>query len=210
MKKFTKLVGGFFAIALLLFSNPTMASHFKGGDTYFVCTGNGYYKLVFACYYACESGSSTPYDFTLESFTLTSSCPSVPTTLTCVSQTPQQDVPLYCPGILTTCDYNPYSNAPAGTPTGTLVVVYQTDSFQIPPGCTVTAEISNGNRNGAITNLQNPANTYLDIAATVQDLPLHFLSTAAPEISISPLQHPATMYSPSRSTPITMVYSSDR
>jgi gliding motility-associated-like protein len=167
MKKFTKLVGGFFAVALLLFSNPTMASHFKGGDTYFVCTGNGYYKLVFACYYACESGSSTPYDFTLESFTLTSSCPSVPTTLTCVSQTPQQDVPLYCPGILTTCDYNPYSNAPTGTPTGTLVVIYQTDSFQIPPGCTVTAEISNGNRNGAITNLQNPANTYLDIAATI-------------------------------------------
>lgn len=168
MKNFTKLLGGIFGVALLLFSNPTMASHFKGGDTYFVCLGNGYYKLVFACYYACEPNSSAPYDFTSESFTITSSCPTVPVSLTCTSQTPQQDVPLYCPGVQTTCDYGyPYSNAPAGAPSGTLVVVYTTDSFQIPPGCTVTAEISNGNRNGAITNLQNPSGTYLDIAATV-------------------------------------------
>jgi gliding motility-associated-like protein len=168
MKNFTKLICVVCAVIFSLLASPVRASHFKGGDTYFVCQGNGYYKIVFACYYACEPSSSAPYAPSSMIFHITSSCATVPTTLTCVSATPQQDVPLYCPGVRTSCDYGyPYSLAPAGAPTGTLVIVYATDSFLIPPGCTVTAEIANGNRNAAITNLVNPSNTYLDIACAI-------------------------------------------
>jgi gliding motility-associated-like protein len=93
--------------------------------------------------------------------------PTSLTALTSASSSPA-DVPLYCHNILTTCDY-PYSTQapPAGTPDGTLIVQYVSDTFSIPPGCTVTAEVDQGSRNAAITNLQNPSSTDIDIVASV-------------------------------------------
>ena len=170
MGKFTKVLSTVALLFTLLFSNSAKASHFKGGDIYFECVGNGVYKLVFNCYYSCETFSSTPYPPSQIQWTLTSSCPSVPTTLTASSSSSSTavDVPLYCHNILTTCDY-PYSSQapPPGTPDGTLIVQYVSDTFSIPAGCTVSAEITQGNRNAAISNLQNPSGTYIDIVASV-------------------------------------------
>jgi gliding motility-associated-like protein len=170
MKKFTKLFSAFAILVISLFSTTVEASHFKGADTYFQCLGNGYYKLSVAYYYACEPNSSQPYAIgTISSFSgVTSTCGVIPTSLTLTSVTQQQDVPFYCPGVLTTCDYGyPYSNAPAGTPVGTLVLVYSTDSFYIPPGCTVTAPIDQSARNAAINNLVGAGSLHTSASITV-------------------------------------------
>ena len=175
MKNFTKLVCAVFFVVASLFSNSAHASHFKGGDTYFVCLGNGQYQLVFACYYACEP-TSISYDTTAAAFswTITSTCGTVPTFISGQYSTPPVDVPLYCPGVLTQCDYynpnnpnGPYAGAPPGAPIGTILIVYKSAPFAIPAGCTVTATMDNGSRNAAITNLVNPGGTDINIEATL-------------------------------------------
>jgi hypothetical protein len=71
MGKFTKVLGTVALLCTLLFSNSAKASHFKGGDVYFECVGNGVYKLVFNCYYSCRLFSSTPYPPSSIQWTLT-------------------------------------------------------------------------------------------------------------------------------------------
>ena len=178
MKNFTRLIFALFISALSLFPDRAEASHLKGGDTYFVSVGNGQYELVFACYYACTP-ASIGYDTTAADFTwtLTSSCASVPATITAVSSTPPRDVPLYCPGVLTQCDYYsqqledstglPYANAPANAPVGTLVIVYRSAPFSIPPGCTVSATMDFSARNADILNLVNPGGDAINIVANI-------------------------------------------
>ena len=175
MKNFTKLFAGLFVMALLLFPTTTQASHLKGGDTYFVCLGNGQYELVFYCYYACEPGSIAYDDVAADfSWSVTSSCGTVSTLITAATASPPTDVPLYCPGVLTQCDYydpnnpsGPYAGAPANAPIGTLVITYTSAPFAIPPGCTVSATMDFSARNAAISNLQNPGSYDINITATV-------------------------------------------
>ena len=133
---------------------------------------------MFACYYACTP-ASIGYDTTAADFswTITSSCSSVPTTITAVSSTPPRDVPLYCAGVLTQCDYYsqqledsiglPYANAPANAPVGTLVIVYRSAPFSIPPGCTVSATMDFSARNADILNLVNPGGDAINIVANL-------------------------------------------
>ena len=144
----------------LFLSFSSFASHFKGGNVHFQCQGNGYYTLVFDCYYACEPGSVSPYSYNSFTFDVSSSC-GLPSSINCVSQTNPVDAPDYGLGVLTTCDYAPYSSAPAGTPSGTYLVTYSTNSFYVAPGCNVFASLSNGNRNGSIANLVNPSSYYI-------------------------------------------------
>ena len=170
MKNFTRITCAFFVFAMTLLTHPVQASHLKGGDTYFECVGTGgQYVLVFSCYYACEATSIAPdpdpADF---SWTLTSSCGTVPATITAATATTAADVPLYCTGVLTQCDYGfPYSNAPPGAPVGTLVITYTSAPFTIPPGCTVTADMYFSARNAAISNLTNPSSHGINIETTI-------------------------------------------
>jgi gliding motility-associated-like protein len=169
MKNFTRSICAFFVFAMTLLTHPVQASHLKGGDTYFECVGTGgQYVLVFSCYYACEPTSITPdpdpADF---SWTLTSSCGTVPASITAATATTAMDVPLYCAGVRTQCDYNPYSSAPPGTPIGTLVITYTSAPFTIPPGCTVTADMYFTARNAAISNLTNPSSHGINIETTI-------------------------------------------
>src|ERR1700744_4964673 len=127
MKKFTSVFTGLVLSLLLLLASPAQASHLKGGDTYIICLGNGQYELVFYCYYACEPGSIGYDDVASDfSWTVISSCGSVPSFISAATATAPADVPLYCPGVLTQCDYYdpsleastglPYANAPANAP----------------------------------------------------------------------------------------------
>jgi gliding motility-associated-like protein len=169
MKNFTKLACAAFVLMFTLFARPVQASHLKGGDTYFICLGNGQYELVFSCYYACEPTSIAPDPAAADfSWTVTSSCGTVPTTITAATATTAVDVPFYCPGVLTQCDYGyPYSNAPANAPVGTLVITYTSAPFTIPAGCTVTADMYFSARNAAISNLVNPANYGINIQTSI-------------------------------------------
>lgn len=174
MKNFTKILSiALFFAGVMLSSQDAKASHFKGGDIYFQCIGNGQYRLVFTCYYSCEASSSAPYDPSSFTFTLTNNCGSttIPTSITAsdvYSQAINDTLPLYCPGIKTTCTYynGGLGTIPPGTPDGTLYRNYITAPFTIPPGCTVTAEMDVSARNSAITNLAT-VGADLDIAATL-------------------------------------------
>ncbi len=156
---------------MMLAPRQAEATHFKGGDIYFRCLGNGQYQLIFTCYYSCEQGSSTPYDPSLITFSLNSTCSGVPTSLTASStlSSAPDTLPLYCPGVRTTCSYYASGSGtiPAGTPDGTMFVNYISDPFTIPAGCTVTAEIDQGSRNAAVTNLVGASGYDLDIVASV-------------------------------------------
>ncbi|MCW3127126.1 MAG: hypothetical protein JWO03_2784 [Bacteroidetes bacterium] len=170
MKNFTKILSTAALLFVLLFSpDSAKATHFKGGDIYFECMGNGTYRLVFTCYYSCEAGSSLPYDPSVIFWDLTSTCPGVPTSLVALSSSVSSlgPVPLYCRNILTSCDYYANGAIPPGTPDGTLLEKYVSDTFHIPPGCSVTAEMDQGSRNGAITNLIGASGYDIDIVATV-------------------------------------------
>ncbi len=172
MKNFTKILSvAVLFVGMMLSSHQASASHFKGGDIYFRCLGNGQYQLIFTCYYSCEQGSSLPYDPSLIDFSLTSTCGGVPTTLTAstILSTAPDTLPLYCPGVRTSCSYYASGSGtiPAGTPDGTMFVNYITDPFTIPAGCTVTAEIDQSARNAAVTNLVGASGYDLDIAASV-------------------------------------------
>jgi gliding motility-associated-like protein len=175
MGKFTRLLIALFVLFLSFFPDRASASHLKGGDTYFVCVGNGMYELVFACYYACEA-TSISYDTLAQDFPwiITSSCGTLPANIYAVSATPPRDVPFYCPGVKTQCDYYnpalgtyPYSGAPPGAPVGTILIEYRSAPFAIPAGCSVTATMDVSARNAAISNLVNPSSAAINIEATV-------------------------------------------
>ena len=146
MKNFTKFFSALVVFFLMGIASPVQASHEKGADIYFVCSGNGTYRLVFAFYRDCSPQSSTAP--TSISWTLSGNCPGVPTSLNSINRIGPIEVAPVCPGTATTCN--------GGTYPGTSLYVFTSDTFHIPPGCTVTATQSFCCRNASITNLNNP------------------------------------------------------
>lgn len=170
MKNFTKLSGLFFLIVFSLLSKPAQATHIKGMDVYFVCLGGGQYELVFSEYFACEN-TSIRFDSIAADYTwaVSSTCGTIPTSITATTATISQDVPYYCPGVLTTCDYwngSQYSY-PVGTPQGTAVITFTSAPFSIPAGCTVTASMTVSARNQLISNISNPGGDAIDATTTI-------------------------------------------
>jgi gliding motility-associated-like protein len=157
MKNFTKVLSLLLLSLAALFVNPAQASHNKGADIYFDCLGNGVYKIYYAFYRDCSAGSSSAP--TSVSFDLTSSCPSIPTTLNSINRVGPIEVAPICPGITSTCS--------GGSFPGTSLYLFESDTFSIPPGCTVSASSGLCCRNANITNLSSPDSYGLEVTATV-------------------------------------------
>ena len=145
------------------------ASHIRGAQVYFECVGGGYYRVIADYYYNCDPGSGPPNGISgISSLIATSACTSLPTIILLITESQPVDVPIFCPGVMTTCDYGyPYSNAPANTPVGVLMIRFTSDTFYIRPGCTMDINIDESARNTSISNLISPGSLHMYASITV-------------------------------------------
>ena len=149
----SKIVSLLLIVWCLLSFKEMKASHAMGADLTYECLGGNQYRITLAFYRDC-SGISAPTNVSIR---LTSTCgDNVTTTLSRVAGTGAEISPI-CPTINTRCS--------GGTYTGVQKWEYER-VVTLPSACdewTFAFEGANNSsaRNGAISTINNPGNTYL-------------------------------------------------